>query len=328
MEADRDQVAVSRAAACQQNNPRLRWRPARCVSTRQFSASQHGITHMSNLGYREVFALVLEQLATAKDGSYHQLADAVVGAARAKNLIDTAHSQTGWSVNGRSTTPDAERVRELVREAMWECLIKRLLIFGLNDANPEWPFYRLTSQGKELVKAGHPQPYDPDGFVAYFRRNVSGIDPTVDGYFAEAVQAFNSGCNRAAAVMLGCASEKLLLLLCDAFEAAIADPAKLAAFKRDLGRKWAISHKYAILRERLDLMADGKKLPYDHTETVGSELPSGYEMLRRCRNAAGHPDVPGDVEVDTIFLNLRSFVEYAKRVTALITYFGTNPADW
>jgi hypothetical protein len=62
---------------------------------------------------------------------------------------------------------------------------------------------------------------------------------------------------------------------------------------KDVSVRWAISHKYATLRDRLDLMVAAKKLPHVHAETVASELPSGFELLRRCRNAAGHPDVPG-----------------------------------
>ncbi len=71
-----------------------------------------------------------------------------------------------------------------------------------------------------------------------------------------------------------------------------------------------------------------RRLTREHAETVASELPSGYEILRRCRNAGGHPDVPGDVDADTVFLNLRSFTEYARRTNELIAYFTANAADW
>jgi hypothetical protein len=162
----------------------------------------------------------------------------------------------------------------------------------------------------------------------HFDATCANIDPAVRAYVAEGVLAFNSGCTRSAAVMLGCASEKLLLMLCDAFELAISDPGKKATFTKTLKAKWAISHKYATLRDRLDPMVDAKKLPRDHAETVAGELPAGFELLRRCRNAAGHPDVPGNVDPDTVFLNLRTFTEYARRVHELIGYFATAPADW
>jgi hypothetical protein len=211
---------------------------------------------------------------------------------------------------------------------MWDSLIKRLIVFGRDASNPNWPFYRLTEHGRATIDGKPPQPYDPDGFLKHFDANCLGIDVTVRGYVEEAVHSFNNNCARSAAVMLGCASEKMLLLLCDAFEAAISDGAKKTQFTSDINAKWMILHKYKTLRDRLDRMVDGRKLPREHADTVSSELPAGFELLRRCRNAAGHPDVPGNVDPDTVFLNLRMFTEYARRVQALTTYFGANAADW
>jgi hypothetical protein len=97
------------------------------------------------------------------------------------------------------------------------------------------------------IQTGH----DPDEFIAYFDKICPTVDRSVRGYLIEAVASFNAGCVRSAAVMLGCASEKLLLLLCDALEGAISDGTKRATFTKDLGAKWAISHKYSTLYDRL-----------------------------------------------------------------------------
>ena len=286
-------------------------------------------TDMSGqLGYREVLALTLEQLSKRPKGQHANLVGDVLTAAKQKGLLPVERAATGAYFVSSGRSVDEERISELVREAMWECLIKRLLVFGMDGPNSNWPFYRLTEFGRTAVNSVPPQPYDPDGFLKHFDANCGGIDPVVRGYVAEAVQAFNSNCTRSAAVMLGCASEKLLLLLCDAFEAAISDPTNKAKFSKDISAKWAISHKYMIVRDRLELMVRAKRLPYDHAETVSSELPAGFELLRRCRNAAGHPDVPGNVDADTVFLNLRTFTEYARRVHALIAFFAGAPADW
>lgn len=268
-----------------------------------------------SLGYREVLALTLEQLREHPNGQWANLAASTVEAVRRRGLVANVESSK-------------RAIGEHVREAMWDCLLKRIIVFGSDSLNPEWPFYRLTDHGAHVLKSVAPQPYDPDGFMSYFDATCSGIDPAVRSYVAEAVHAFNSDCTRAAAVMLGCASEKLLLLLCESFEAAIGDATKKAKFSKDLAARWAISHKYTTLRDRLELMVTAKKIPHEHAETVAGELPAGFELLRRCRNAAGHPDVPGDVSNDTVFLNLRTFTEYARRVQSMITHFGATAADW
>lgn len=270
-------------------------------------------------GYREVLTLTLEQLREHPRGRWDTLAEHVFRDAQRKGRVPREHGAASMFYPS---------VSEHVREAMWDCLLKRLIVFGMNSANPAWPHYRVTEYGAKALKSTTPQPYDPDGFMAHFDATCAGIEPTVRAYVAEAVLAFNSGCTRSAAVMLGCASEKLLLLLCDAFENAITDETKRSKFTKDLNAKWAISHKYTTLRARLEWMVAAKKLPHEHAETVASELPGGFELLRRCRNAAGHPDVPGNVDPDTVFLNLRTFTEYARRVHAMTQYFGNMPADW
>ena len=288
---------------------------------------------MAKLGYREVVALVFEALAKRPRGSHDELANEVLTLAEAKGMIVPSNYQRGVVVMGApagSGLPPQEqsRLRMLVQEAMWDLIVKRVLVIGMNEPNAEWPFYRLSERGFEAVKKGAPQPYDPDGFLKHFHATVGTVDPVVGAYVAEAIQTFNTGCLRASAVMLGGASEKLILLLCDAFEKAISDPAKKAKFVKDSAAKWAITHKYAVLKDRFDRMVAAKKLPHQHAETVGSELPSGFELLRRSRNVGGHPEVPGNVDEDTAFLNLRAFTEYASRVTQLIGHFGTSPADW
>jgi hypothetical protein len=172
------------------------------------------------------------------------------------------------------------------------------------------------------------KPHTPDGFIASFEATCPTVDPTVVGYMTEAVAAFNAGCTCSALLMLCCASEKLILLLSESFEAAISDAAKKATFARELLAQWPISYRYTILHRHLVRVADAKALPREHEETVKSELTDGYELLRRCRNSAGHPKVPSSVDAEDILTNLRMFADHARRVTRLIEYFATNKVDW
>ena len=268
------------------------------------------------LGYREVYALVLEALKTNQRSQYRNLAQKVIELARSRNLI------------GAQAHLEEHRIIDLVREALWQCLVKHIIIFGSDNANESWPFYRLTEYGLSVLDSVNPQPYDPDGFLRHFRAAVPNAHPAVDSYLAEGVRAFNAGCLPAAAVMLGCASEKLLLMLCEQFEASITDATKQTKFASDIASKWQVAHKYQILKSRLDQMVAAKALPHEHAETIAGELPSGFELLRRCRNAAGHPDVPGTVDSDTVFLNLRAFVEYARKMQRLIEHFAMHSARW
>ena len=278
----------------------------------------------ATIGYREVLALVFEVLQDKPSGQYMNLAQDVLELAARKSLVPS-NTQPGRPATHRVPQQDQRRITELVREAMWECLIKRIIVFGSDNANPAWPFFRVTERGAKVLASESPQPYDPDGFLEHFRQRVSPVDPVIDGYVAEAVNAFNAGCTRSAAVMLGCASEKLLLVLVEAFGDAINDDTEREKYEKKLAKKWTVSHKYGVLREYLDRV---NNLPHEHRETVKVDLQSGFELFRRCRNSAGHPDVPGDVASDTVFLNLRVFTEYARKTTALVEHLGSNPVTW
>jgi hypothetical protein len=209
---------------------------------------------------------------------------------------------------------------------MWELLVKRVIVFGMDSANTGTNTFRLTEFGKKMVEAGVPQPYDPDGFIEHFERNVADVDPTVKEYVVEAVQCFNAGCSKASAVMIGCASEKLLHLLCDAVAGYIPDGDQRMKFKGDVSDRISIMQKYKKLRVQLDHFVRHKQLPPELVDSINIELPSGFEMLRRARNGAGHPAGPPAVDDDTVFLNIRAFTEYAARTNALIQYFNRNTA--
>jgi len=226
------------------------------------------------------------------------------------------------------------RIIDQVQMVLWQLLPQGILVWGLGGSmsrNDAYPFFRLTDHGKKVVadKAGEPQPYDPDGFLREFSRLVPEADPVALDYLTEAIRAFNSACHKSAAVMLGAASEKLILLLCDAFESEIADPAERKKWETETMNGVSISRKFNALKRRLDLMVGAKKIA-DHElrDTIQHALPTVSEFLRRCRNDAGHPNIPTQTDPDTVFLNLRVFTEYARRIYGLIEYFRANPAEW
>lgn len=274
----------------------------------------------SHLGYREVLALTLEQLAKHPTGSYDHLVTMVLKAWHARRVRTESTGSSRVYHPGRS--PGEAAIAELVRQAMWECLLKRIMIFGKDELNADWPFYRVTEYGKIALENPVPQPYDPDGFLAHFDRVCPNPDSVVRSYLEEALLAFNSGCERSAAVMLGCASEQLILLLCDAVQTALEGSHEGIAFTKNIEKHNTIYHKFNTVKGLLEARA--KELPRAHAEAISSYIPSGFEMVRSCRNAAGHPRAIGDINSDTIFMNLRIFTEYARCIMALVEHFRAS----
>lgn len=171
--------------------------------------------------------IVLGALKAKPRGQFLELLGqvAVVAAQRGVYQVDPRGYGSDPRVLFRGT--DREVVPELVRQEMWQLLARGVLVFGIDEANPAWPFYTLTPRGRSAVQEQLPQPYDPDGFLKELVRVVPKVDPVVLDYVSEAVRAFNHACPKAAAVMLGAASEKLVLVLHDTFGRAIHDATKV-----------------------------------------------------------------------------------------------------
>ncbi|MEO7731074.1 MAG: hypothetical protein ABIY55_08895 [Kofleriaceae bacterium] len=85
---------------------------------------------MAQLGYQQVFSLVLEQLKTELEGQHAELVEAVVA-----RISKGAASAIG---EGPIRLPNefAQQEAELVRQAYWDCVIKGLVVPGMDDANP------------------------------------------------------------------------------------------------------------------------------------------------------------------------------------------------
>jgi len=74
-------------------------------------------------------------------------------------------------------------------------------------------------------------------------------------------------------------------------------------------------------------MIGSGKLPKDLAEAVKSDLVGTFELIRRIRNSAGHPDLPKDLRRETVFLSLTVFTEYTRQVLRLAQHFKNNSAE-
>lgn len=278
----------------------------------------------SDFPYEKIRSLLIEYLAKKKDGNFQEAVSGVVELAKEHNLY-TGSSKSGShriGVNYDLGGQDAHNVPEEVRQLFWQLLIQGILVFGSDDLNPTWPWYRVTKYGEDVLSKQGAQPYDPDGFLKEFATVNPAADNIVVDYLEEAVHTFNTGCYKAAAVMLGCASEQLVLVFHETFENAIPDPTKKEAFRKSYG--WTISSKFESLRAGLDVMITSKTLPKELCGVVHNDLVGCFELIRRCRNSAGHPELSSDIRREAVYLSLTVFREYARQVLKLVAHFGPN----
>jgi len=122
--------------------------------------------------------------------------------------------------------------------------------------------------------------------------------------------------------MLGCSSEKAILLLCDSLGNAIQDSTKRKKYFNELGNTISIFEKYSIFKKKFSLIKN--KLPKELKYNVDSHLEGIFNLIRDTRNEAGHPALGGEIDQDTVDSHLRLFVPYCKRVYGLIEWLEKN----
>jgi hypothetical protein len=107
------------------------------------------------------------------------------------------------------------RLLILLQETFWEFVVQGVVAPGKDFSNPNLPWFHVTEYGKKVLAAGEFLPHDPTGYLQRFRTQVGTPDPTVEVYLSESLDCFTRGSFIASVVMLGVASERAFLLLCE-----------------------------------------------------------------------------------------------------------------
>jgi len=187
----------------------------------------------------------------------------------------------------------------------------------------DWPFYRVTEYGKKVLETAEYEPHDPDGYMANLRAELPNLHDVIVRYLDESLTSFRHGLLLASAVTLGCAAEKAMLLLVEAFGNAIADTVKKEKYEKET-KSWMIHSKYKALWKRLEPLVS--TLPRDLGDDLHTILDRVFDLIRTTRNEAGHP-TGKTIERDTMRANFILFPSYCRRVYGLINHYSDNPAQ-
>ncbi|GAF79886.1 unnamed protein product, partial [marine sediment metagenome] len=94
---------------------------------------------------------------------------------------------------------------------VWNDLFRTgFLAWGLNFCNPSPPFFHVTEKGRNALKHISRDPSNPDGYIHYLETIVN-LSDTTKSYIIEALETYNSNNYKASAVMIGCASESIII---------------------------------------------------------------------------------------------------------------------
>lgn len=266
-------------------------------------------------------------MASSMDATYEEIQGAVVsvilgeehttyGSDQFQNLehsvIEVLARRRGLS-GPNPALPDAAIVKELVRDVFWDLFRQGFITPGLNNSNPNLPFFRLSHFGKNSLASGRPfRFHDSSSYIKLVLGNVPDISERTIEYLEEAVSTFYSGSLLASAVMLGVAAELEFLRVVDL-------AAELDVTKREFSK---VQEERFVRGKLLKFIPEIKKieksLDREATEDLETNFAAIQSILRISRNEAGHPSSAHPTRENT-YVNLQLFVPFARQLMRLRT---------
>jgi hypothetical protein len=205
---------------------------------------------------------------------------------------------------------------ELFREVFWELFRQGIITLGCDNANREFPWFKVSSFGKKILENQNVYFFhDLESYTKVIRSNVPNLNAITLLYLQEAMQSFKSGCMLAATVMLGVASEHSFLLLVEAAE----NSRKYGGHFGNVSKERTILQKIRKFRAVFEknVLAD---LPREIKENLDIEFDGILSVIRTFRNDSGHPS--GKIlEREQTYVLLQMFVPYCRKVYQLMDFF-------
>jgi hypothetical protein len=186
-----------------------------------------------------------------------------------------------------------------------------LLAWGLNLSNPDSPFFHLTDRGREALQNLTRDPSNPAGYLRHLA-SVATLDPVAMSYLSEGLECYVAGLFKAAAVMVGGASESVILDLRDDVIR------KLSVLKRGVPKgldDWRIKTVSDALHSFFE--TNSVQFKRELREPFEAYWSAFAHQLRAARNNAGHPLSVDPVTPDAVHASLLVFPELAALANSL-----------
>jgi hypothetical protein len=166
----------------------------------------------------------------------------------------------------------------------------------------------MTANGRRILGRLNQDPSNPEGYMRHLE-TAAKLNAVTRSYISEALNCFGNGLYKAAAVMVGAASESVILEMRDlAIERmGPSAPRKLSEWQV----KTVLMALHALIDERK------KQLPPGLRDEFESQWLAFAQPIRAVRNDAGHPTSVEPVSEDAVHASLLIFPQLAKLSTRL-----------
>ena len=213
---------------------------------------------------------------------------------------------------------EAKRIGEIITNLQAEGVI----MWKLDPTTSSGaPFMDITEYGEKMLESNEITPHDPDGFIAFFIKDVPEAKKIVEVYLTECVQTYRTNNTIASSVMLGVSAEGVFDDLHDSLVKSLTDRNRIAKFEKlkKSGFKEQFDEVMKQIREFKQFL--DKQLE----ENIESHLNGILELIRLQRNDNSHPTFK-EVDKADLFVLMRLFRAQAKSSYAVKKWLDDNYA--
>lgn len=186
----------------------------------------------------------------------------------------------------------------------------------LTDASPPW--FHLTEQGEVALQNFSRDPANPKGYLADLNQKAAPSSVSMS-YIQEALVAYNSSCHKATAVMVGVATESLILEIRDTLVQ------RILSLGRTPNKKlshWMVKNVLEAIEKEIEPKKGSMLRPL--SESYPRFWISFNEQIRIARNDAGHPTSIGLIDQRTAHALLLIFPALAEMAKDLQSWIQTR----
>ena len=221
----------------------------------------------------------------------------------------------------RQRHPDCGLNQHDLMVMAWDWIARRLAYFDISQpATSNWDL-RLTERGRRYIDEEEENPYNDSLWYASLVRKAEGLSDVEKQYAQEAIQAFVNELYISCHVMIGVASESVIVRMAQAMAGSALIEGREAI--HTAVRNPRISVRELFNKMRPELEKAKSRIPGNLADNMSIWLDSMFDVIRVNRNEAGHP-TGSNVGRDECVMVLRCFVTYMSKACRLICHLEQN----
>lgn len=218
----------------------------------------------------------------------------------------------------RERHPEYNISQHIIMVMAWDWISRGLAYFDISQpAIANWDI-RITQKGERFIEDSEENLYNDNIWYANLVRKADGLSEIEKQYAQESIKAFNNELYISCHVMIGVASEAIIIRMAKTMSQSQMIEGKENIEKAVNDPRMSIRELFNKMRPEIEKAKS--RIPGNLADNMSIWLDSMFDVIRVNRNEAGHPK-GASVGKEECIMILRCFVTYISKACRLINHF-------